>query len=53
MPIWEMRKALMHYTKYSVGSKWQDRVRKMSDSQVLAVYRRLSEAGEILKHKVA
>ena len=53
MPVWEMRKCLMHYTKYSGAWKWRTKVKNMGDNQVLAVYRRMSEAGEILKHKVA
>lgn len=44
----QMRSALMFNTKYSCSQKWKDKVRRMSPSQVLAIYQRLSKKGEIL-----
>lgn len=47
MNIYQMRAILADvYT----GSSWKDRVRYMSDDQVLAVYKRLERKGELYKH---
>lgn len=37
MMISEMRKVLLNNTKYQ-GQAWKDKVKKMSDNQVIAVY---------------
>lgn len=49
MSMQQMRWALKNKTKYRFSTKWHDRVDKMPDYQVAAVYNRLLSAGEILK----
>ena len=48
MSIAQMRVALKTKTKYRNSFKWINRVNKMSDNQVLAVYMRILEAQEFL-----
>lgn len=43
-----MRDILKTRTKYKNSYRWINRVNKMSDKQVIAVYYRMLEAGEIL-----
>lgn len=47
-----MRSALMHNTKYSGSSKWHAKVQHMSDSQVLAMYKRLESSGGLKSKKI-
>lgn len=44
MPDYIMRE---YVEKAYPGDKWKEKVRKMSDSQVLAVFQRLSAIGKI------
>lgn len=43
----QMRHALMNNTKYGTAPKWQNRVKKMSDSQVIAVYFKMLNSKEL------
>lgn len=47
MSIEYMRVMLKTKTKYTNSYKWINRVNKMSDAQVIAVYHRMLSAGEI------
>ena len=47
-----MRYALIHNTIYSTSEKWQARVKRMSDSQVLAMYKRLESSGGLKSKKI-
>ncbi len=47
---WEveaMRKQLQNNTKYKYSEKWYDKVAKMSDAQVIAIFLRMKSAGQI------
>lgn len=48
MTVAQMRYELKNHTKYS-GHKWSHKIDNMSDSQVMAIYFRMSVAGEFLK----
>lgn len=45
----EMRKQLQNNTKYKYSERWYDKVARMSDKQVVAVYMRMQSSGEIRK----
>ena len=47
MNVYTMRSALAEV--YS-GDSWKEKVKKMTDEQVLAVYKRLERAGQLFKH---
>lgn len=47
MEVYQMRAALLSRTKYKNSWKWINRVKAMSDSQVIAVYFRMLRAGEL------
>lgn len=42
-----MRKQLQDKTKYKYSEKWFNKVAKMSESQVIAIYLRMKSAGQI------
>lgn len=42
-----MRKQLQNNTKYKYSEKWYNKVSKMSDSQVIAVFLRMKSSGQI------
>ena len=44
MTVGEMRRAI---SKTYDGKKWKDRVRNMSDSQVTAIYCKMTNSGHI------
>lgn len=46
MSIDEMREALIDHPKYRDGRNWKQKVMKMSDRQVFAVYKRMEGAGD-------
>ncbi len=45
MQVWEMREAIL--AAYKNSPTWPDKVKKMSDQQVQAVYFRLLASGRI------
>jgi hypothetical protein len=47
MSIVQMREILKTRTKYKNSYKWINKVNAMSDRQVIAVYHRMSRAGEL------
>ena len=47
MSIVQMRVILKERTKYKNSYRWINKVNNMSDSQVVAVYFRMSRAGEL------
>lgn len=47
MSVVQMREILKKRTKYANSYKWINRVNAMSDNQVIAVYFRMSRAGEL------
>lgn len=49
MNVEQMRWCLKNKTKYKNSGRWINRVNAMGDCQVIAVYRRMLAAGEILK----
>ena len=49
MNIEDMRWALKNCTKYRNSYKWQNKVDKMSDNQVIAVYFRFKNSGNLLQ----
>lgn len=49
--IVQMREDLSSATKYAESPKWCARVAQMSDSQIMAIWYRMSNAGEITKTK--
>lgn len=49
MSVDQMRWALKNKTKYKNSYRWINKVNAMSNNQVLAVYRRMLDAGEIQK----
>lgn len=44
MTVGEMRRAI---SKAYDGKKWKDRVRKMTDEQVTAIYYKMTSSGQI------
>lgn len=42
-----MRKQLQNNTKYKYSEKWYNKVAKMPDSQVIAIFLRMKSAGQI------
>lgn len=44
MPVWMMRE---HVQKAYSGEKWRQKVERMSDSQILAIFQRLQQSGKI------
>lgn len=46
MSIDEMREALINHPKYRYGRNWKQKVTKMSDRQVFAIYKRMEGAGD-------
>ena len=48
MSVVQMRTALKERTKYRHSPKWIDRVNKMSDRQIMAIYFRMLREGELL-----
>lgn len=48
MSVNSMRAILKTRTKYKNSYRWINRVNKMPDNQVIAVYYRMLRAGEIL-----
>lgn len=48
MSIASMRSILKTKTKYKNSYKWINKVNKMPDNQIIAVYYRMLRAGEIL-----
>lgn len=46
MSIDEMREALINHPKYKYGYSWKQKVTRMSDKQVFAIYRRMESAGD-------
>lgn len=49
MDINGMRWTLKNKTKYRNSPKWINRVNKMHDDQIFAVYMRMVRSGELLK----
>lgn len=49
MNVSEMRKALVEDTKYSGAATWTRKVASMKDGQVIAIYNRMLNAGQIKK----
>lgn len=49
LTVAQMRMILKQKTKYRNSYKWINRVNAMGDSQVIAVYHRMLEAGQIEK----
>lgn len=47
MLVKDMRTALKNAPKYGHSMKWHDKVDKMKDNQVIAVYCRMKEAGDL------
>lgn len=47
MSVVQMRTILKERTKYKNSPKWWTKVDSMSDQQVIAVYCRMSKAGEL------
>lgn len=47
MQVYQMRAALLTRTKYRNSWKWIQRVKAMPDSQIIAVYFRMLQAGEL------
>lgn len=47
MQVAQMRAILKERTKYKNSYRWINRVNAMSDNQVMAVYFRMSKAGEL------
>lgn len=47
----QMRKDLSSATKYAGSPKWRARVAQMPDSQIMAIWYRMSAAGEITRTK--
>lgn len=52
MDVRTMRYNLTHNTVYSGSEKWRTRVIRMSDSQVIAMYKRLKSTGGLKKKKI-
>lgn len=46
MSIDEMREALINHPKYRDGRNWKQKVMKMPDNQVFAIYKRMEGAGD-------
>lgn len=46
MSIDEMREALINHPKYRYGRNWKQKVMKMPDNQVFAIYKRMEGAGD-------
>lgn len=46
MSIDEMREALIDHPKYRYGRSWRQKVTKMPDNQVFAIYKRMEGAGD-------
>lgn len=49
MSVEQMRWSLKNKTKYKNSYKWINRVNAMHDNQVIVVYRRMLDAGQIQK----
>lgn len=49
MSIDEMREALIDHPKYRYGRSWKQKVKRMPDKQVFAVYTRMESAGDFVK----
>lgn len=49
MSVGAMRDALKNKTRYRYSEKWESKVNRMPDSQVIAVYYRLLRSGGILE----
>lgn len=47
MSVVQMREILKKHTKYKNSYTWINKVNAMSDNQVIAVYFRMSRAGEL------
>lgn len=52
MDVRTMRYNLVHNTEYSGSERWRARVIRMSDSQVIAMYKRLESTGGLKKKKI-
>lgn len=38
MEVWQMRNYILQHPKYAESQTWKDKVMKMKDSQVIAIY---------------
>lgn len=47
MLVKDMRTALKNAPKYGHSMKWHDRVDRMKDNQIAAIYYRMKSAGEL------
>ncbi len=46
MEVWQMRNYILQHQKYAESQTWKDKVMKMKDNQVIAIYYKFLKEGE-------